>query len=350
MAPSMRLALFFGVALSLLKTAASAQTTTEVRRLHGIYSVASVSIDIALTQQSNPSVTDTELHASFAKLYADILSNPAVSGITLHIDWATLNPNPQSSSNPYDFSWLDDAFTAAATYNAANPSQAPRTVRLQVYVGFNSPSWLLNSIPTCDGLFMTPVQMPPSNCGMATFIGFQEGGESNTLPMPWNVTYNSALNTFLTALAARYLANPLFVAIDVMGPTAATSEMIVPTSGNTPAQTQFGGSLTPDDMWRTLLLFAYPGQTAYHATDQFLIDAWEAAINMFGQIFTGITLVVNTGDQFPIYRLAISPSCRRSPRIARWRAWIARRRQPLSRTSFSRPLPWETPRRWAKRG
>lgn len=110
--------------------------------------------------------------------------------------------------------------------------------------------------------------------------------------------YKSAWRTFLTALAARYGSNPAFVSISVAGPTASSEEMILPDNANTPAQTMFGGIL-PNEMWLKLLAFHYVGMAAYQKSDQAFIDEWDAAIDMYGQVFSGITLVATTGVGLP---------------------------------------------------
>lgn len=100
-------------------------------------------------------------------------------------------------------------------------------------------------------------------------------------------------------LAAQYGSNPAFVSIAVEGPTASTAEVILPHSGNTPAQS---GGILPNEMWTQLLAFAYPGKPAYQSSDQAFIDEWDAAIDLYGQIFRGVTLVVTTGDGLPNLR------------------------------------------------
>jgi uncharacterized protein (TIGR03437 family) len=115
--------------------------------------------------------------------------------------------------------------------------------------------------------------------------------------LPWDATYKSSWRTFLTALAARYGSNPAFVSIAVAGPTAASAEMLLP-SGTALSQSQFGG-LSPNQVWLQLLAFHYAGMAAYQRTDQAFIDEWNAAIDMYGQIFGGVTLVATTGDGLP---------------------------------------------------
>jgi uncharacterized protein (TIGR03437 family) len=270
------------------------------RRPQGIYAVVNVEGGIKTEMQSNASITTAQLDAYFNGLYQGLLGNPAISGLTLQVHWDTLNPNAPTSANPYFWNFVDDAVAQAAAWNTQNPTQAPKTVQLIVTPGFQSPQWILSQIPSCDGLFQTPPVTPSSTCGSATFTGFQEGGDGEVLPLPWNPVYKSAWQTFLTALAARYGSNPVFVSIAVDGPTAASAEMIVPNDANSNnPQTQFGSAPTPTNMWVQLLAFHYPGQTAYLKTNQAFIDEWNNMIDMYGQVFSGITLVETTGNGLP---------------------------------------------------
>lgn len=266
------------------------------RRPRGIYAVVNVEDGI----NANPSMSTAQLDNYFNNLYQGLLSNPAVSGLALQVHWDTLNPNPPGSAAPYLWNFVDDAFGQAAAWNTQNSTQAPKTVQLIVTPGFQSPPWMLNQLSSCDGLFATPPTTPPSTCGTATFTGYQEAGDSDVLPLPWNPVYKAAWQTFLTALAARYGSNPAFVSIAVDGPTAASAEMIVPDDANSNnPQTQFGTAVTPSNMWVQLLAFHYAGQAAYMKTNQAFIDEWNNAIDMFGQVFSGITLVATTGDGLP---------------------------------------------------
>lgn len=88
--------------------------------------------------------------------------------------------------------------------------------------------------------------------------------------------------------------------------------MNLPNDGNSNnPQTQFGTPITPGNMWIQLQTFHYPGQTAYQKTNQAFIDEWNNAIDMTGQIFSGITLVATTGNGFPNFNgatVAIPPA------------------------------------------
>jgi uncharacterized protein (TIGR03437 family) len=267
----------------------------------GIYAVVDTQSLINQEQQANPSITTAQLDAYFNSLYQDLLSNPAVSGLTLQVHWDWLNPNPPTTANPYAWNIVDDAFNQAAAWDAQNPAQAPKTIQLIATPGFNSPAWVMAQIPSCDGLFQSPVQTPPSTCGTATFKGYTELNDSPVLPLPWNPFYKSAWQTFLTALAARYGSNPAFVSIAVAGPTAASAEITTASDADSnDPQTQFsGGDISPNDMWLQLLAFHYPGMAAYQGTDQAFIDEWDAAIELYGEIFSGVTLVATMGNKLP---------------------------------------------------
>jgi len=288
------------LALSFLVLAPALVAQPAPRRPRGIYAVVNVEQTVNQQQKANPSITPAQLNAYFDSLYQALLDDAAVSGLTLQVHWDTLNPNPPASPNAYDWSYVDDAFAQAAAWDVQNPAQPPKTIQLIVSAGFQTPQWVLDQIPSCDGLFQSPVQTPPGTCGKATFEGFTEGGDGTVLPLPWNSIYKNSWQTFLTALAARYGSNPAFVSIAVAGPTAASAEMILPNDGNSDnPQTQFAANIAPNDMWRQLLVFQYPGMAAYHNTDQAFIDEWNAAIDMYGQVFSGVTLVATTGDGLP---------------------------------------------------
>jgi uncharacterized protein (TIGR03437 family) len=269
----------------------------------GIYAVVDTGGLINVQQQANPSITTAQLDLYFNSLYQALLSNPAVAGLTLQVRWDWVNPNPPATANPYLWNIVDDAFNQAAAWDAQNPGETPKTLQIIATPGFNSPAWMLAQIPSCDGLFQSPVQTPPSACGTVTFKGYNEADDGNVLPLPWNAVYKSAWQTFLTAFNTRYGSNPAFVSIAVAGPTAASAEITTVSNddANNP-QTQFsGGPISPNDVWLQLFAFHYPGMAAYQGTDQAFIDEWDAAIDMYGEIFSGVTLVATWGDKLPSF-------------------------------------------------
>jgi hypothetical protein len=171
-----------------LAPALVAQIQPAPRAPFGIYAVVNVEQNI---NQQQP-ITPAALDAYFDSLYQSLLADAAIAGLTLQVHWDTLNPNPPGGANAYYWNYVDDAFNQAAAWNAANPAQAPKTIQLIVTAGFQTPQWVLNEIPSCDGLFQSPVQTPPSNCGSAMFTGFSEQGDGTVLPLPWNPVYQNA--------------------------------------------------------------------------------------------------------------------------------------------------------------
>src|SRR5580693_3543286 len=109
-------------ALSLLALAPGLVAQTP-RIPRGIYAV--VDTEDLIMNQLPPSITTAQLDAYFNSLYQDLLSDPAVSGLTLQVHWDRLNPNPPGANNSYAWNIVDDAFAQAAAWNAQNPTQAP---------------------------------------------------------------------------------------------------------------------------------------------------------------------------------------------------------------------------------
>jgi hypothetical protein len=263
------------------------------RRPSGVYAVVNVEDAIAQEKTSHPSQSAAERTASVDALFGKALGNPAVSGLTLQVQWATLNP----AAGVYDWGYVDAAFGAVASWNAGQLSSSAKTIQLIVTPGFGTPSWVLDEVPPCDGLFQSPPVRPATTCGSARFLdseGMANDAAPKPLPLPWDAVYKSSWRTFLVALAARYGDNPAFVSIAIAGPTATSAEMILPTIGTSPDT-----CVSQIAMWKTLLGFQYPDDPSYQASDQAFVDAWNAAIDMYGEVFSGLTLVATTGDGLP---------------------------------------------------
>lgn len=132
--------------------------------------------------------TASDLHTYLRCFYAKLLADTAISGIAAGLHWdqiqldnplCALNHSCSVSPDGFDWSYVDDVFAEA---NAAH-----KTVQLIVTPGTDSPSWLLNLIPSCDGLF-TGSGTAPLDCGKATFLNFPEiqraDGNPPVLPLP----------------------------------------------------------------------------------------------------------------------------------------------------------------------
>src|ERR1035438_8500047 len=103
-----RVAFLFAIVQALPVTGQNLVAQTP-RIPRGIYAVVKTEDLISQQQQANPSITTAQLDAYFNSLYQDLLSNPAVSGLTLQVHWDRLNPNPPAAANAYDWSLVDEA-------------------------------------------------------------------------------------------------------------------------------------------------------------------------------------------------------------------------------------------------
>jgi hypothetical protein len=267
----------------------------------GIYAVVNVTEYENVYLQTHSSVPADYFRNT---VFPGLLANPAVSGIALCETWAMLNPH-QSGSGAYDWSLLQDLFDQVSLWNTNNPTKPAKTIQLVLLPGFNSPPWLMSQINSCNFLFDPRIVHPYGDiCGKATFNGFVEGGTVDgnpipmDLPMPWDATYKGAWQTFLTALAMQYGSRPELVSIAVAGPTASSAEMILPCKESIVSGASQIAGLTPEEMWDKLLAHFFTNP-ALLQTDQAIIDEWKKAIDMYGETFSGITLVVITGNGLP---------------------------------------------------
>jgi hypothetical protein len=281
------------------RTSARVIDDTSPRRPAGVYAKA----DIETLKKQFAGAQ--HLRKTLREFYRELLRNRAISGLTIGAHWDHLQPGPNFPDG-YDFNFLDDVFEVANEFN--------KSVQLIITPGFVSPPWLLNRIPSCDGLF-NRIELVPPNCGKATFLGAPEDqrNDGNTeLPLPWNPVYQEAWKDFLGHLNDRYSSNPAFFAIAVAGPVAGSDEMILPTSDNTPVQPS---GFQVDDMWEALIKNSFPvgGTITYSPkSDQVFIDAWMKAIDTYEGIFSGITLVLSPDSgkdlpEFGVNRANVSP-------------------------------------------
>ena len=254
------------------------------------------------SQDQGCAQTTQDLHSYLRCFYAKLLANPAISGITAGLHWDQLQPDSPlcaftrsctASPDGYDWSYVDDVFAEAGAAN--------KTVQLIITPGTDSPPWLLNLIPSCDGLFTAGATAPP-DCGKVTFVNFPESkradGNPPVLPLPWDPLYLFAWDDFLIHVNARYNSNPAFVSISIAGPMCASNEMILPTTAN--GSTQASG-LPADMAWQILIHHSFPWRPGFENSDQVFIDAGIQAIDAYEAIFSGITIFSNpdAADDFP---------------------------------------------------
>jgi hypothetical protein len=245
-----------------------------------------------------------DIHVKFRELYARLLANPAISGLTIGAHWDHIQ-TAEVYPDGYDFSFLDDAFLEA---NAANKS-----VKLIITPGVVSPTWLLDKIPDCtiNGVFLG--EGVNSLCGKQAFEGFpeeQRDDGNNKIPLPWNDCYQKAWTDFLGHLNDNYRNNPAFVAIAVAGPIAASDEMILPTSENVDPKVVTQPSGFPvDETWRRLIAHSFPDGRYAVNPDEAFVDSWKTVITSYEQIFSGITLILSPdgGKDLPELRVIAPP-------------------------------------------
>ncbi len=267
--------------------------------------------------------------------FTTLLNDPAISGLAPQVPWDLLNPNDPGVDLAAAYTWnpLDDLFTAVNRWNSANPTLAPKTIQLIVSPGYNSPGWVFSNIDSsvcgsntnctgsCDGLFMKPQPAVSPMCGYTTLFFKEESNpvEQIPLPLPWNSVYKNDWHTFLTALNQRIQQEPsssAFVAISMAGPTASSAEMILPNATNqgpytcgsnnnlglnetlytdqTPVCPLTNPGFNVAAAWNMLFQNYYGSNPNYQNSDLPFIEEWNATIDAYGQIFSGVTLVLTT--------------------------------------------------------
>lgn len=291
-----------------------------IRQPLGVY--AHVSIEDLLNANPPPS------HADLRRLYAQVLADPAIAGLTVGRHWDNIQLSDPAcvitqSCAPgtvggYDWSYVDDAFVEATA--------AQKSVQLIITPGFDLPPWLAAKIPPCDGLFTVGIVIVPPDCGTVQFQHFPEDQRSDqinghfVLPLPWNPVYQTAWCDFLWHLSARYNSNPTFIAIAIAEPVGGSTEFVLPTSDNNDGKGNGNSSQDPsgtpaDQTWASLIAFSFPNATYdYQNSDQVLIDQWKQTIDEYETIFSGVTLFLSpdAGRRLPQIRVEYDPAI--SPR------------------------------------
>ena len=279
---------------------------------------------IAAGQNAYPKLGLTKEQALF-NYYTALLSSPAVSGLQVGAHWDVLVPTQGATP---DWSYIDEAFDAVSAWNLANSTQ--KFVQVGISGGFYTPQWVYSLMAggSCDGLFMVPQGSAKASCGYTNIFLETESGTPTpmTFPMPWNTEYQSLWKAFLTDLNSHiqngYYQSPdgqwvpylnSFASIAVGGPTASSTEMILPHDGSDTLSLPYCNHLTPlpdcttasgiNDLvaWDALLTNHYGVGSSYVDSDQAFVDAWETEIDTYGQIFSGTTLVLSTGAGLPVF-------------------------------------------------
>ncbi len=243
--------------------------------------------------------TNAETDECISNAVAPLLTNPAIAGIAVFVQWSQLcpsvPPNSATSTNgTTNWDILDDVFGAAEAWNDAHSNSPPKTIQLGIIPGFDTPQWILNQLVPCDAMFTSngiDTNLVTNTCGCATFLS-GEGPDLTyiplPLPLPWNPVYTNAWANFIQAVGQRYGTNPLLVTVEVAGPTSDSTEMILPNEKN-----------NSNSIYKWNPLFALNFPSNYQNSDQAFIEAWERAIDLYGRVFSNTTLAVTTGSGFP---------------------------------------------------
>ncbi|MGA2248595.1 MAG: hypothetical protein ABSH48_26875, partial [Verrucomicrobiota bacterium] len=248
---------------------------------------------------------------------AAVVANPAISGVLATLQWSDLCPSvPPGSTNSTvgtnDWAILDAIFGMVQQWNATNSTNIPKTIMLEIDPGFKTPQWVFNNMTSCDAMFLTNSQGSIVNtnplgqlvlvgvntnnvtntCGCATFLEAENHATQPLLPLPlpWNNYYKQTWKSYIQAVAARYETNPLLVSVTVAGPTSSSAEMILPNETS---------DTTNYLKWNPMLALEFPNDPSVTNSDMKFIKEWEDAIDVFGNAFSNLTLIVTTGSGLP---------------------------------------------------
>jgi hypothetical protein len=323
--------------------------------------VAANQAETAAYPDSLPSYPNQAVDEVLVAYFTTLMDNPATSGLAVETPWSFLNPNDPGpdpfhpAANAYLWNWLDDVFIAVDQWNRTHHDLPPKTIQLLPSAGFNSPAWVLSDIDnsvcggnknctgagSCDGLFMLPEPAVSPKCGYTTIFFKTESNpaEQIPLPLPWNSVYKRDWWAFLAALNQRIQQEPsnsAFVSISMAGPTASSTEMSLPNASATdqgPYTCPVGanqylslmesltgppGNRSPvcpltnpgfevPTAWNLLFQNYYGPNPNYQNSDLPFIEEWDATIDAYGQIFSGVTLTLTPNDDpLPTFPVAAS--------------------------------------------
>jgi hypothetical protein len=277
-----------------------------------------------------------------------LLDNPAVAGIAAAIDWSSISlENPGLDPRhpvvgAYQWNAVDDVFIAVDRWNGEHPKKTPKTIQLIMVPGFNSPGWLWTDIQnrgcganspscsaSCDPFFMSPqpAGVDLSHCGYTTIFWRVEAEPQvqMPLPLPWNPVYKSDWRIFVETLHHRINEEPsswAFVSIEMAGPTASSTEMILPNDADQKPFENADGDLTLSTKiwpgvttiagldvataWNMLMGRSEGAGVGFENSDAIFVREWNDAIDMYGEMFSGITLsLTTTTDALPSFPLPV---------------------------------------------
>lgn len=319
----------------------------------GIYATFQMEGDVNAAENAaypsrSPAYPNPDADGILTQYFLTLLDDPAISGLAPQIAWDDLslgNPGPDPdhpAKGSYLWNSLDDVFAAVNTWNHHHSDRPPKTIQIIIHPGFGSPDWVFSDIDagvcatsmgksctgSCDGLFAgIPPKSVAENCGYTSiFFAVESMGPvqhtQRKLPLDWNSFFRNDWHVFLETLNLHIQHEPAsdaFVAVTIAGPSASSSEMILPNIENQAPYT-CDGKLSLDEKYdkqgNIVCPSANPGfsvptawnmliQNLYHSsilnnTDIPFITEWGGEIEAFSGIFHGITLeLVTTSDALP---------------------------------------------------
>src|SRR5262249_11101896 len=125
----------------------------------------------------------------------EVLADPNVDGVTLRLDWATLEP----TEGQYDFTYLD---TTLASIGAAG-----KKALVRILTQSGKPAWVTRAVKNGGGLFFKWV----------------DNGKPTSIPVFWDPTFLAKKTAMIQALGAHLTTNPT-LSIIVASFANATSE------------------------------------------------------------------------------------------------------------------------------
>jgi hypothetical protein len=136
-----------------------------------------------------------------------LLSSPLIAGITLQINWSTLQPAQTIVA------W--DVITAALQRVAA----VKKVLALRPLAGVGSPAWLYDKTVGVRKYSFTPA---------SDLYHPLEYGKPVIMPYPWDSKLMDQWTVFVRTLGAQFDSEPAFVRVAVSGPTFEAAETYLP--------------------------------------------------------------------------------------------------------------------------
>ena len=140
----------------------------------------------------------------------EVLADPNVDGVTVRLDWATLEP----SEGIFDFSYLDTTVASCAA--------AGKKVLLRIMTQSGKPKWVTTAVQNAGGLFFR----------------FLSNGKNTSIPVFWDPTFLAKKTAMIQALGAHLGSNPTVSIVVVSFANASSEDWNVPHTSQYVAQWQ----------------------------------------------------------------------------------------------------------------